>query len=139
MRHSEAQHIIDDLWQQIEQRCRAGDEVDADKHPERYRLSRTIARGKPASYRYWPAGTDDEGRKVGFGWTVWKNIGDRYLGFREVWDPNKGEGFRDRWTEHKTRKQARGWAEGAVANFQRERQPRAAVEGLRRQPRGATV
>jgi len=111
---------IQEILRNFEQGNRCNAERHAREHPEKHRLSKIIANGKDPSSRYWTAGKDAEGRRIMFGWCCWKNIGNRYLSFREVWDEAKGEGFRDRWVAHKTRKGARAWAERAVESFKEE-------------------
>lgn len=85
----------------LEDRKRA---VDAD--PEKHRRTLLMPDGVPHTYRAWNAGRDDRGREISWCRSCHRNRAGYFLMWREVWDPEKGEGSRARWAAQKKRKVA---------------------------------
>lgn len=83
--------------------------VDAD--PEKHKTTRLMEEGRPHSYWAYAGGTDEHGREVTWCYSCWRNRAGYFLVWREVWNLEKGEGFRDRWSAHKKRKVASAMAE----------------------------
>ncbi len=82
-------------------------QVEAD--PEAHKTTRLMEK---TNFRYWPAKHKlPDGAKVSFCYTTGRNRAGYFLSFREVWDAEKDEGYRDKWVAHKRRKGASYHAE----------------------------
>jgi hypothetical protein len=79
-------------------------------NPEAHKLTRLMQPGKRVSYRHFKGG-GVPGCQVHYGYCVWRNAAGYFLSFREVFNAATGEGERDKWVAHKTRKAARSTAE----------------------------
>lgn len=88
--------------------------------PKAHKLCRIMADGKPASYRYVPAGKDGRGRAIWFCWSCWRNAAGYFLGWREV--RTREYVKRDQWIARKVRRRARALAHRRVAAFKAKRQ-----------------
>jgi len=91
------------------------EERAAKANPAKYKLSRTLAGGKPASSRSWGTVKDKRGRTVKFCWSCHRNVAGYFVAWRQVETPIKrsrparpGEVVstikRDQWTARKTKR-----------------------------------
>jgi hypothetical protein len=104
-----------DIFRRMEQEQMEAEERLAKADPAKFKLSRTMARGKPLSLRHWGAVKDKRGRTIKFLWSCHRNVAGYFVAFRQVETPIKrsrpprpGETVatikRDQWTARKTKR-----------------------------------
>ena len=103
------------MFRQMEQEQREREEAAAKANPAKFKLSRTMERGKPTSARYWGIVKDKRGRKISYCWSAHRNVAGYFIGWREVETPVKRKRApkpgdvlstvkRDQWTARKVKK-----------------------------------
>jgi len=114
---------IREILEELEQTRLTGERERAEADPEAHRLTLVMERGKQASWKYWDGG-GVPGSRVRYGYTCWRNAAGYFLSFREVWDAEKGEGYRDKWVPHRKRRlaadTAKRWAAESLADAMRK-------------------
>lgn len=114
---------IQDILRDLEQGRRADELERVKADPEGHTTTLIMEEGKEPTWRYWKGG-GVPGCRVRFGYMCWRNAAGYFLSFREVWDPEKGQGFRDKWVPHRKRRlaadTARRWAADSLADAMRK-------------------
>ena len=86
--------------------------------PRAHRLTRIMADGKPARYRYYPAGKNRRGQEVWFCWSSHRNAAGYFLCWRETWMRKVTK--RDQWDATPSKKDAIDLAQRRRDRFKEE-------------------
>ncbi len=113
--NTEIARRLQPLFRDLEQTTREIEAAGAKRDPKAHKLSRVMADGKPANWRYYRAGKDGKGRTIRFCHTSWKNVAGFYLFFREVRTAKQIK--RDQWAARKTRKEVAALARRRSQQF----------------------
>jgi hypothetical protein len=107
---------LDDLFGEYDQARQRERLREIRKDPEAHRLTRLMAPGARASYRYEDGGKDHTGRTVRFCWACHRNAAGYFLAWREN-QAADGRGERVGMSAHRQKKAARLWSLRWAAEF----------------------
>jgi hypothetical protein len=91
---SSVQSAFTRIMNDLDRISREREEIEAKKHPELYRNSQTMERGKSTRYTFFalPTGHGRKGETVRFCYTKHRNVAGYYLSFTQIEGPMRGRG-----------------------------------------------
>ena len=99
--------MVGNFWRNIEGTRQKQEKAEIAADPQAHKLTRMMADGKSANYRYMGA-TNGRGQAVWFCWSTQRNAAGYFLGWRETYLKRKKKdgtyAKRDQWTARKAKK-----------------------------------